>query len=100
MRHFVESLRAEHLSLIDAQKKVLRSLTRLEAPRLPARQRKMDDELEALISAHWERFSGSSTRLLRFLRDEAKVACEQSRFKSLWHLVRDRRTRALGGSRA
>ena len=37
---------------------------------------------------------------MRFLRDEAKVACEQSRFKSLWHSVRAGRQREIGGSRA
>ena len=100
MRHFVEDLRAAVLPLEAGHHKVLESLAPLEAPRVPDRQRKSDDEVEQLISEHWERFSGRSTRLLRFLRDEANVACEQSRFKSLWHSVRTERTRGLGGSRA
>jgi hypothetical protein len=100
MRHFVEELRATVLPLATSHHKVLESLAPLEAPRATGRQRKSDDEVEQLISEHWERFSGRSTRLLRFLRDEANVACEQSRFKSLWHSVRAERTRGLGGSRA
>jgi hypothetical protein len=100
MRHFVEDLRAAALPLAAAHHKVLESLAPFEAPRIPRRQRKLDYEVEQLISQHWERFSGSSTRLLRFLRDEANVACEQSRFRLLWRSVRADRTRGLGESRA
>ncbi|EJY58328.1 hypothetical protein PACIG1_5859 [Pseudomonas aeruginosa CIG1] len=48
------------------------------------RRRASDEEVKALLIAAWGTHNGSSTRLLRYLRDDALVACEQSRFRSLW----------------
>jgi hypothetical protein len=32
----------------------------------------------------WKRHKGSSTQLLRYLRQEAQIACEQKRFRGIW----------------
>jgi hypothetical protein len=55
----------------------------LQKPSLPARQRKTDAEIIALLCQNWERLNGSATALLRYLRDDALVSCEQSRFSAL-----------------
>jgi hypothetical protein len=95
MRHYVEHLRAATLPSDHARRVVHGALKHLQVPALPERERKSDEEVTLLISEQWDRFSGNSARLLRYLRDEAKVACEQSRFRTLWHSVRERKNRRL-----
>ena len=53
-----------------------------------------------MLHKSWESHGGSSTRLLRYLRDEALVACEQGRFRSLWHQVRAERSQRRAVSNA
>ncbi len=88
MRHFVEDIRAARLPLQLAGNRVRDALANLSAPTLPPRERRSDAELIQLIVANWERNGGSSTRLLRYLRDDALVRCEQSRFRALWLAVK------------
>ena len=87
MRHFVSQLKAHTLDLTAARRKVQRALRHYKVPTIPARVRKSDDELIALLWKSWQRYDGNSTRLLRFLRDEALVSCEQSRFRGLWKSI-------------
>lgn len=89
LRHFVKELRAQRLSAAKAQQAVQHALEPLVAPMLPARTKATDEMIVALLRRHWKKHSGSSTRLLRVLRDELLIACEQSRFRRLWHSVRD-----------
>jgi hypothetical protein len=85
----VEDLRAADLP-IDAAIQRVREALELHSPRtFPARERKSDSDIKNLISANWEQCCGSSSQLLRFLRDDAHVSCEQSRFRDLWRSVRD-----------
>jgi hypothetical protein len=56
------------------------------------RQKKTDEEIIVILQTEWNRFDGRSTRLLRFLRDEIMVACEQSRFRDLWRKIALART--------
>jgi len=83
LRHFVAVLEGHSLSLEAARQQVSEAMAALRKPVLPERQRKTDEEIMALLRKNWARFNGSATTLLRFLRDEALVACEQSRFRSL-----------------
>jgi hypothetical protein len=83
LRHFVTVLRGHTMPLETARQQVHEAMCALHKPILPERQRKTDDEIIALLRHNWKRFNGSATALLRFLRDEALVACEQSRFRSL-----------------
>jgi hypothetical protein len=54
-------------------------------------RRRLDDSaIIDLISEHWDAERGSSTRLLRRLRDDLGVACEQGRFADLARRVRGR----------
>jgi hypothetical protein len=83
LRHFVSALGVQELPLELARQQVHEAMEALRKPALPQRQRKTDDEILALLRQNWDRFNGSATFLLRYLRDDALVSCEQSRFRSL-----------------
>lgn len=55
------------------------------------RARHDDDTLLEIIRKHWEMAGGQSTRLLRVLRDDLNIACEQGRFVGLMKRLRDER---------
>jgi len=84
LRHFVEQLKGHELSLTDGKQAVLESLATQQRRTVPDRARASDDEIRALLAARWHACNGSSGRLLRYLRDDAKVSCEQGRFRTLW----------------
>jgi hypothetical protein len=88
MRHFVESLAAHKLSRSDGYEKVHRAMSALEAPRLPPRTKATDAQIMSMLTDQWSRHGGQSSRLLRYLRDDALVACEQGRFRELWLQVK------------
>ena len=83
LHHFVAVLGGHTLSLNDARARVQEAMDALQKPALPTRARKTDAEILDLLRQHWERLNGSATALLRYLRDEALVSCEQSRFRAL-----------------
>ncbi len=87
MRHFVDELGGHELSLSESIRKVAASMHPLQVRTPPVRQRLTDDEIMSMLKAQWNRHDGAGGRLLRYLRDEALVACEQSRFKILWRRV-------------
>jgi hypothetical protein len=84
LRHFVTELGGHNLDPATADDKVWNTMEALKKPVLPMRVKKSNDEISALLRANWDQYGGSSSRLLRFLRDDALVACEQSRFRGLW----------------
>lgn len=88
MRHFVEELDGQLLSVENANTAVERAMAQLKQPVIPQRMRKTDEEIIELIRSAWAAYKGSSTLLLRYLRDTALVACEQSRFRDLWRQVK------------
>jgi hypothetical protein len=92
LRHFVEVLHGHRLSAEEAQAAVVNAMHTLRKPVVPVRERKTDAEILALLRKNWHRFDGASTRLLRYLRDEALVACEQGRFRGLWCLLQQELT--------
>lgn len=92
LRHFIEVLDGHQLSLKEAKAAVLTAMSTLKKPLLPVRERKTDAEILALLRKDWDRFDGASARLLRYLRDEALVACEQSRFRNLWCVLKQELT--------
>ncbi|MFM0562256.1 hypothetical protein [Paraburkholderia sediminicola] len=87
LRHFTETLGAQRLSLLGAESAVLTALAVMNSRQIPIRARKTDAEIMKLLTSKWGKFDGSSTRLLRYLRDDELVACEQSRFRNLWLAV-------------
>ena len=88
MRHFVEQLHGHRLTRKCAMDAVQESLRVLKKPSLPQRERKSDPEILELIRTQWHNYAGSSSRLHRYLRDTALVACEQARFGGLWRQVK------------
>ncbi len=88
LRHFVEALAGHELAAGDAHAAVTASLAGLVRRATPVRQRKSDEEITHMLRQQWASHAGSSTRLHRYLRDKAQVACEQSRFVALWRQVR------------
>ncbi|REE17152.1 hypothetical protein B0G71_0090 [Paraburkholderia sp. BL27I4N3] len=89
MRHFVEDLSGHELDIGIAAELVAQSMHRLSKRTVPPRTRMNDDEIAALLRDNWGRFQGASTQLLRYLRDEALVACEQRRFQGIWSQVKN-----------
>ncbi|WP_159086549.1 hypothetical protein [Burkholderia sp. LA-2-3-30-S1-D2] len=87
LRHFIEVLDGHRLSAEEGRKAVANAMRTLKKPTIPARTKKTDPEILALLRKNWSRFGGGSTRLLRYLRDEALVSCEQGRFRGLWSLL-------------
>lgn len=88
LRHFVEVLNGRELSAEMARSAVAEAMRKLKRPTGPEREKKSDVEILDLLRKNWIRFDGASTHLLRYLRDEAMVACEQSRFRDLWRSLR------------
>jgi hypothetical protein len=70
---------------LDAHRRAVRSaLSRWRRQVIPDRPRRTDSELIALIRDNWKAAEGKSGRMLRVLRDDLGVACEQSRFIKLF----------------
>jgi len=84
LRHFVEVLGMSEAPLEAARKTVCTAMDQLSAAKTTIRRRTSDTEITYMLECAWARHQGSSTRLLRYLRDDALVSCEQSRFRRLW----------------
>ncbi|MDP1692161.1 MAG: hypothetical protein Q8L49_09480 [Burkholderiaceae bacterium] len=91
LRHFVSALDGDKLARRDAHAAVTTALSGLERRTIPLRQRVTDERITAMLRQNWASYAGSSTRLHRYLRDDALVACEQSRFRTLWRHVQAER---------
>ena len=82
--HYVCELKG-HMAPLDGSKAaVTASLSKFKRRTIPKRVKKTDSEIAALLRKQWRKHDGKSSSLLRYLRDEAKVACEQSRFRDIW----------------
>ena len=87
LRHFVKVLEATDRSAKEARAAVVQSLSGHHGRQRSLGRRMADDEILQVLSAQWTRHSGSSTKLLRYLRHEAGISCEQKRFSRLWREV-------------
>ena len=92
MHHYAtQVLRTEEPNL-EREKVQVSDLLQELTPRItPTRTRKTDDELMELINFHWDRAKGQSALMLRVLRDDLLISCEQKRFACLFHNVREQR---------
>src|SRR5690606_38494001 len=95
-RHFAETIvRASPGGSIEDHAGMVReALAKWQFPTVFERARLDDDSLLELIRTHWEEAGGKSGRLLRVLRDDLHVACEQGRFAALARRVRQERALA------
>jgi hypothetical protein len=87
LRHFVEALGATSLPLEEARAAVSDALAHRSRRQRTIGTRMSDGEIQRVLRAQWARHTGSSTRLLRYLRDEARISCEQKRFSRLWQAL-------------
>jgi len=83
LRHFTERIGAHGLPADLAIGAVQLALSSRERRTVPQRKRLSDQEVAELIRKGWAACGGNSARLLRYLRDDKQVACEQGRFAEL-----------------
>ncbi len=88
LRHFIEVIGGHRCPLHEAHAAVDAAMSVLSRRELPAREKQTDEQIASLLHENWSSHHGSATRLLRYLRDEALVACEQSRFQQICRKVR------------
>jgi hypothetical protein len=88
--HFVREIVAVHPngSAVQHSEAVSASLAGLSSPPIYERTRLDDDRLAWVIRENWDKAGGQSTKLLRLLRDDLNIACEQGRFLGLVRRVR------------
>ena len=63
---------------------------RLQNWRMPVRQDRQsqtDEQLLAIIRANWRNAGGSASQMLRYVRSELGLACEQARMRGLYNRV-------------
>ena len=90
-QHFIEIILSntesknikKHITL------VTNSLEKLRLPITVKRKQLDDDEMKTIIRKLWSRADGQVGRMLRVLRDEEKIACEQGRFAKLFREVKE-----------
>lgn len=97
LRHFVQVLHGHRLPLHEGKTAVLRELARRKPPATKVRVRATDEEICSAIRSFSRSGSHSASTLLRRLRDERRIACEQGRFRDLWRQVQQER--GLGEAR-
>jgi hypothetical protein len=89
MAHFAEQVLpcAPAGGLEDHIGLVLSRLSPLTAPAKRVGRKATNEEIKAAIAIHFEAVGGQSSQMLRKLRDELGLACEQSRFRNLFRSV-------------
>lgn len=87
LRHFVEALGAASLPLDEARATVSAALASRPQRLQSVGKRMSDDEIRRVLTEQWSQHGGSCTRLLRYLRDEARISCEQKRFSRIWNAL-------------
>lgn len=84
LNHFVLTLGGHLVSTEKGRALVKDSMERSHRRVLPKRTRLSDEEICVVLRRQWGLHHGQSARLLRYLRDDALVSCEQTRFRKLW----------------
>lgn len=98
LAHFCLKLEGHSLDFSASKTAVVQAMATLKQRPVPPRRRVSDAEVSSLLRKHWQHTQGSGTRLLRLLRDELGISCEQKRFQALWHEIRhspDQRPKAI-----
>ena len=89
LKHFVGLGVFSERSAVEDAASVSAAIADWHMPDKVDRARHDDAALLALIREQWDVAGGSSSRLLRVLRDDLGIACEQSRFAALARQVRE-----------
>ena len=91
--HFVKEVlnRQTQQKDLDFHFNYIRNLMKeMRPPKQIARTTMNDDQIVLIIKRCWGRAEGKSGKMLRVLRDQENVACEQSRFAKLFKIARER----------
>lgn len=90
LRHFVSKIlpKCEGGDTNTHRSMVLESLSSLVKRETPKRTRLTDSEIGTTIRENWERGKGQSSSLLQIIRHELNIACEQSRFRDIYHSIK------------
>jgi hypothetical protein len=90
LHHFVTEILSKNKkgSLQTHHSMVLKSLHPFKKIETPKRLRLSDEEISKAILKSWKEGKGQSSKLLRIIRRERNIACEQSRFKNIYHSIR------------
>lgn len=93
-RHFIEMILASHptASPEHHRAQVEAALANRRRPCIPQRERMNDQEILTVIAQEWDKADNSASRMLRILRDDRRIACEQKRFSALFKQARARRS--------
>ena len=93
LRHFVELLMPRSLIADDPESDaalIRESHKKWAWPDIPIRRKMSDEQIMEMVPKFWEQARGGSARMLRILRDQELVACEQRRFGMLFKLAKER----------
>ena len=96
--HFVQLLKNKELetgSLSQHKKLAEGALSHWKMPVKPNRQRLTDEQVIDFITRNWSAVSGGSQKMLKLLRSSGN-ACEQARFKNLFHEAKKKSQVQLG----
>lgn len=95
LHHFIKYIFTPNQDLTTAKALVTEYIESLPpiTPKIK-RPKLRDDEISKLILEGWDSCNGQSSKLLRYLRDEKMIACEQSRFKGLWRHIKNEKLNA------
>lgn len=99
LHHFTMQVlrQRERASAAEHRTAVEEALTGLGEPPSPVRRERRDDaDLRALIEANWEVAKGKAGAMLRVLRDDLGIACEQGRLARLFNDVAADQARVIG----
>ncbi|MGO7299611.1 hypothetical protein ACCS72_24595 [Rhizobium ruizarguesonis] len=90
-RHFVEHVLAkDEAATFDVHRAKVEALMSAWAhPITKTGVRALNSEIKSILREHWARADGRTTKLLRILRDELNIACEQKRFQGLMAEIRE-----------
>jgi hypothetical protein len=88
--HFATTVMTDqpHGSVASQAKQVESIMMTWTRPSVSSGARRSDADIKTVLRQHWDRTGGSTTKLLRVLRDEFAIACEQKRFTRLAEEVR------------
>lgn len=92
-RHFLEHVwpYSTNDSALKHARVVEEFISSLPYPSVPKRKQLDDIAIQKIIERRWLKAEGRSSRMLRILRDDEKIACEQSRFRNLFNEVKQKK---------
>lgn len=95
-RHFIENVLIPHpLSTAEDHGRLVQKIMGTMNRAMQIKRRVVSDkEIANIISINWDLAKGSCARMLRVLRDNEKVACEQGRFAAIFRKIKTEKLNA------